>query len=367
VTSPHIPGSLDIEQIELKGFSRSIAEIEWLLLILILLYHVSPGAEVANPFGLSLSMIAFAGFILVFHYLNFYERQTRWKLAIETWVMIAFITWVLWNTGKADSSLLNLYLLVIIASAITLGKLTTFLEVTLIAAFYIFLNSHIREGFTLGEFTALMTTFSPFLLIAYITAMLAADVHYGKKMFKELAELDDMTGLLNKRSFRVMLSRETQLAERYSHSLSYMIIDADNLKEINDKYGHTAGDQLIKAIAKNIKRCLRSTDVVSRFGGDEFVALLPRMDGKGAVVIGERIRSCIENTSFDSGGKCITSSVCIGIATFPEDADSMDEVMEKADAALYQGKQGGRNRVSHIAITDNSQTEINSAPVSAAA
>ena len=125
--------SLDwnIEQIELKGFSRSLTEIEFLLLILVILYIVVPGNTFdVEPFWMTLSMLAYAVFVLGFNYINLDTPQYSWKLAIETWVMIIFITWVLWNTGNIASPLLNLYLLVIISSAIALDKMTTTMEIS---------------------------------------------------------------------------------------------------------------------------------------------------------------------------------------------------------------------------------------------
>ena len=113
--STRVLEEFDVEQIELKGFSRSIAEIEWLLLLLVLLYYMSPDARIASPAALLICMEIFGAFILGFHYVNFNLPQFRWKLAIETWVMILFITLVVWNTGSVDSPLLNLYLLVIIS------------------------------------------------------------------------------------------------------------------------------------------------------------------------------------------------------------------------------------------------------------
>ena len=115
--------------------------------------------------------------------------------------MIGFITWVLWNTGNINSPLLNLYLLVIISSAITLDKITTILEIILIFAFYLFLAVKNGMAYDLAEFSEMIIYFSPFVLVAYITTMLASDVHYGKMMFKALSETDEMTNLLNKRSF----------------------------------------------------------------------------------------------------------------------------------------------------------------------
>ncbi|MDT8397599.1 MAG: GGDEF domain-containing protein [Pseudomonadales bacterium] len=337
---------LDVEQIELKGFSRSIAEIEWLLLLLVILYYVAPGSNVSNPFGMVLSMLGFAGFVLLFHYVNYNAPQYRWKLAIETWVMIGFITWTLWNTGSTESPLFNLYLLVIISSAITLGKMVTFLEIALIGAFYFFLAHHSGLEYSIAEFSQLMIYFTPFVLVAYIATMLAADVHYGRKMFKALSETDEMTKLLNKRSFNPMFSKAAEVAVKYAHPLSAMMIDADNLKQVNDVHGHAAGDQLIIRIAEIIQDSLRTSDIICRYGGDEFVALLPQLSAERAIEAGERLRSAVANMSFDADGKRIMSTVSIGIATWPDNVHEINELLEKADETLYESKRTGRNRVS---------------------
>ena len=104
--------------------------------------------------------------------------------------MIVFITWVLWNTGNINSPLLNLYLLVIISSAITLDKVTTTLEIVLVFAFYVFLAVKNGQAYDLAGFSQMLIYFSPFVLVAYITTILASDVHYGKMMFKALSETD---------------------------------------------------------------------------------------------------------------------------------------------------------------------------------
>ena len=123
------------------------------------------------------------------------------------------------------------------------------------------------------------------------------------------------------------------------------MIDADNLKQVNDTYGHKAGDKLILTIANTIKECLRTSDIICRYGGDEFVALLPQLPATRAVETGERLRSAVENTSFDADGKKIKSTVSIGIATYPDEVGNVFELLEKADEALYECKRTGRNLV----------------------
>jgi len=340
-------GEMDIDQIELRGFSRSFAELEWLLLVLILLYTVAPGAYIENQWIILKYSLLFAAFVLAFRYLNFYQTETRWKLAIEVWVMIAYITSVLWYTGKVDSPLLNLYLLVIITSGITLGKLTTLLVLGLISALYIYMGlpTLSRGALTLEHFSHMMTVFSPYLIIAYLTTMLSADLQFAKKMFKHLSETDEMTGLMNRRSFSDVITSEHNKSVRYNRAYSILMVDADGLKIINDKHGHEAGDKLITTLAETIESCMRDTDSLARYGGDEFVVLLPETNNQQAKDAGERIRKAVENTSFDMKGNLIKATVSIGVSSYPEDADDAEGALINADRALYKSKRQGRNQV----------------------
>jgi len=339
---------IDVEQLELKGFASSIAEIEWLLLLLVILYYVAPESRILYPEALVIAMVGFTLFVLGFHYINANQQQRRWKLALETWVMIVFITWVISNTGGVQSPLINLYLLVIIISAITLGKVVTLLEIALIGTFYFYIAMADDNTYTYTEFSRLMIYFSPFVLVAYITTLLVADLHKGRNMFKALAERDDMTDLLNKRSFIPLFNQLAMEAKANGEPLTVMMIDADNLKQINDKHGHQAGDKLIRMLATRISDSLRSSDIICRFGGDEFVAALPGMSAQRALETAERLRQAVANTSFDHEGKAITGSVSIGIATYPSYVAEPGALMERADESLYLCKRAGRNRVMHF-------------------
>ena len=124
-----------------------------------------------------------------------------------------------------------------------------------------------------------------------------------------------------------------------------MMVDADNLKTVNDTYGHKAGDKLILTIASTIQDCLRTSDIICRYGGDKFVALLPQLPSYKAIETAERLRNAIENTSFDVDGKKVTTTVSIGIATYPDEVSIAEELLEKADETLYESKRAGRNTV----------------------
>ncbi len=349
----------DVEIIELRGFSRSIAELEWLLLILVILYLVTPGTTVENDWLIIKSGLLFGLFVLAFRYLNFFRRETRWKIGIEIWVMIIFITYVLWHTGKIHSPLLNLYLLVIVTSGLTMGKSTTLLILALITSVYIRMGVPVFDAdtFSIEQFGLIMTVFSPYLIIAYLTTMLSADLHFSKSRFKLLSETDEMTGLENIRSFKNTLNIEIMEASRHKHSFSVLMIDADGLKAINDEFGHDAGNMLIKTVANSIKSCLRESDRLARYGGDEFVVLLSKTSSNSALEAGERIRLAVENTSFDSAGNQLRATISIGIASYPEHAVNLEELMSRADRALYRSKEAGRNKVT-VHLTE--ETDANS-------
>src|SRR5687768_3035071 len=260
--------------------------------------------------------------------------------------MIAFITWVLWHTDGLASPLINLYLLPVITSSLTLGKFATLANVGLIAACYIFLGSHsLGELATLGFIAGFAAQLAPVLLVAYITTMFSADIRYGLQRAKLLAETDELTGLFNTRGFAIAANRLFAQALRYDRGASVLMIDSDNLKSVNDTSGHDAGNRLLRQLANAIQAELRFTDVPARYGGDEFIVLLPETPAKGALEVAERMRKVVADTPLDIQGHRIAHTISIGVACFPDDGRTLDALAARADRALYQAKQQGRNRV----------------------
>ena len=329
---------------ELRGFSRTVAEIEWLLLILVLLYQLVLSPDELTSAALSMAMFFFAAFVLSFHYANFYRKESHWKILIETMVMIVFITWVLLYTGGAASHLNQLYILVVIVSALTLGKLITLLELGLIAACYIWLGYPQRNILSLPFGTALVAQITPMLLVAYITTMLSADIRRAYGHVKLLSETDELTGVLNMRAFGVVADRVFRQAERYARPFSILMIDSDHLKSVNDTLGHEMGNRLLKLTVRCIQSELRQSDIVARFGGDEFVVILPETPSNGAIGVAERIRKSVESSPLVTRDKKVAATVSIGIAGYPNQGHDLDTVLERADHAMYASKTAGKNR-----------------------
>jgi diguanylate cyclase (GGDEF)-like protein len=336
-----------IEQEELRGISRTVAEIEWLLLILVLVYQVFAVPAAEDQAAISAGLFFYAAFVLSFRYANFYKTESRWKITIETFVMMLFITWALWFTGKLASPLVNAYLLVIITSALALGKLTTMLEMGLIAICFVLLVERSDDGMllSLANVGGLAVQLAPMILVGYVATMFSADLRFGLNQAQLLAETDNLTGLYNMRGFAIMVDRVFGQAVRHQRTASMLMIDSDNLKAVNDVHGHEAGNRLLKMVAKCIEGELRHTDVLARYGGDEFVALLPETAADRALEVAQRILKAVATAPLEFEGKRIETSVSIGLASYPEDGRSMDAVQARADRAMYLAKEQGRNRV----------------------
>lgn len=165
------------------------------------------------------------------------------------------------------------------------------------------------------------------------------------RRLEEMATTDGLTGCLNKRAFLEELEAKIRSAERFGRKLSLLVTDIDHFKSVNDTYGHDVGDMVIKGLGELLQRAKRDTDIVARFGGEEFCVLCEETDTAGAVKLAERIREELGQTVFHTDLGKLTVTGSIGVATFPNDARTAAELFKITDQALYAAKRTGRNRV----------------------
>lgn len=158
------------------------------------------------------------------------------------------------------------------------------------------------------------------------------------------ANTDPLTGLNNRTALEAALRREIDLAHRHGAPLSLVVVDIDHFKSINDNYGHTVGDNAIQAFAKCAVRTTRGSDILFRYGGEEFVALLSNTGANGALLLAERLRRAVHEMPLVCGDTCFNMSISAGLTTL-QPGDSGASLFSRADSGLYMAKQEGRNRV----------------------
>jgi diguanylate cyclase (GGDEF)-like protein len=175
-------------------------------------------------------------------------------------------------------------------------------------------------------------------------AMLRAEIAERKKVerkLRDLSEKDYLTMIFNRRKLFELLDSEIEKARRYSRPLSLIIFDLDHFKEVNDSYGHLAGDSVLKATAAVVEAVIRKNDIFARYGGEEFIVLTPETALNGARSLAEKIRAAIEQNAFEHAGSITVSA---GVSEFST-GDTDASFIEKADRALYDAKRKGRNRI----------------------
>ena len=166
---------------------------------------------------------------------------------------------------------------------------------------------------------------------------------FSKKLHK-VAITDALTGLYNRRFFQISLAKEFKRAHRYQRELSLMFIDVDHFKLFNDKNGHIKGDKALKGIAELIRRSSREHDIAARYGGEEFVLLMPETGESKAFLCADKLRKLVASANFRHDNKTDKMTVSIGVASISNCMD-YDEMLDRADQALYIAKQSGRNQV----------------------
>ncbi|TAK37171.1 MAG: GGDEF domain-containing protein [Chloroflexota bacterium] len=184
------------------------------------------------------------------------------------------------------------------------------------------------------------------LLVLALVGLAVAEASEDRRKLRELSRTDGLTGLPNYRWFRETLETEFLRSRRYGHETSLILADVDRFKAVNDTYGHQVGNHILRDLALILRRAVRDVDFPARIGGDEFAVLLPETSEEEAVAVAKRVQRAVRDTTFAAlYGLPLHVGVSLGVATYPVDASTPDELIAKADAALYAAKRSGRGQV----------------------
>jgi diguanylate cyclase (GGDEF)-like protein len=183
--------------------------------------------------------------------------------------------------------------------------------------------------------------------VADICATAIQNAHYVDRV-KQLAYLDGLTGIFNRRFFELRISEEVERARRFGTGLAVIMIDIDQFKRLNDEFGHLLGDEVLRQVSSMFHQQLRKIDVVCRYGGEEFAILLSQTNQQLALGVTEKLRRLVETWQFPGVPRAVTISA--GVASYPDHGSTRDELVRSADTGLYAAKQAGRNRVCLAAV-----------------
>ena len=180
----------------------------------------------------------------------------------------------------------------------------------------------------------------------------------ANKRLKKLSITDGLTGLFNHRHIHQLLHEEWQRTQRTGEPLAVVMLDLDKFKQVNDTYGHPTGDVILYETAQILGETAREIDMVGRYGGEEFIAILPNSDENAAAQFAERVRHTVETHVFRDEDTEVRMTMSCGLAAFPDEAaDAPEELLKRADEALYAAKEGGRNRVVSASALEEPEAE----------
>jgi diguanylate cyclase (GGDEF)-like protein len=328
------------------GYDRIMGNISWLLIAL-----VSLDIKLLPPGDTATLYLAFICFLLLVYnvgarYVVMPGKSGPFKTFVDLMIFLCFIVTVSWFTGKVTSPFISLIYLVLMATALTQGRRVTYFMAALAVTSYVLLAAeHFSMHLYEHTFVTRILEIFPFMLIAHLGAMLSNEAESARQEVEKLSLTDEVTGLHNMRNFFNLVTVQKERARRNGDCLTICMLDADNLKQINDRYGHLAGTEMIRHVARTISRNIRSSDIAARYGGDEFIVMFTGSTKESSLIAVQRIVCNLAATPFDYEGTTLTTTISAGVAAFPEDGTDIRTVIVKADEAMYTSKKEGKNRV----------------------
>jgi len=290
---------------------------------------------------------AAAGLVVLLHELTPRRWRGHYAVGFEVLAALGLASGLVWLTGGAGSPFVFTYHLVVVAAALTMGsRLAVAVAAAASLAYVSQLAFASGIGTSNGELLRVGINLGSLWLLAYLAGVYASSERRVRARVLELSQTDPLTSLYNRGQLFPRLEQEVQRTRRSGRGFCVLMVDLDGLKAINDSMGHLRGDDVLRSVGRIITSSIRGVDAAYRYGGDEFLILLPETEFIGAYVVAEKIREGVEEIGATLGKDDASTSVSIGLVSHPEDGSSTEELMIAADRAMYQAKSLGKNQIS---------------------
>jgi diguanylate cyclase (GGDEF)-like protein len=298
------------------------------------------------------ALLAAAGlFVLVVHDLLPSGALGTAKFVLEGSVAITFATLLVVLTGRDLSPFFFTFPLIVGGAALVVSARVTLALASAACLAYIVAIAPPGSGGIPPQTVAVVgINITALVLLAYVAMVIAREQRRARDAAIRLSTVDPLTGLFNRTFFFAAVEREIARSARSGRGFCLLMMDLDELKQINDQHGHFFGDRVLRGVGEVIRAGGRKIDTSARYGGDEFVVLLPETDPTGAYVLAEKIRLGVADLNVDVAGTTLQPSVSIGVVSYPEDGLTSDELMITADSQMYHSKRAGKNRVTGVPV-----------------
>lgn len=333
-----------------REYDRVVRIVSWTFLLVtatvVLATGLWPDSQAAILVLLGLSAL----FVLVVHDLLPSDALGAAKFVVEGSVAITVATLLVALTGGVISPFFFTFPLIVAGAALVVSpQITVALTATAGLGYLLATLLGSPSGIALPVAAATIgINLTALILLAYASMVVAREQRRSRDAAIRLSTIDPLTGLFNRGFFFAALEREIARSARSSRGFCLLMMDLDELKAINDRHGHFHGDRVLRGVGDVVTAGVRRIDTAARYGGDEFVVLLPETDPTGAYVVAEKIRQGVESMVVDLPDRSVVPSMSIGVVSFPEDGSTADELMISADGAMYTSKRAGKNRVTGV-------------------
>jgi diguanylate cyclase (GGDEF)-like protein len=345
-------GTIADDGVSTQTYDRVVRIVSWIFLLITTAIVAATGLWPETQPAI-LILLAFAGlFIVIVHDLLPGAALGPAKFVVEGSVAITVATLLVALTGGVDSPFFFAFPLIVGGAALVVSPTITVALAAIAGLGYLLA---VLAGSPAGSLTpataaTVGVNLTALVLLAYVAMVIARAQRRARDAAIRLSTVDSLTGLFNRTFFFAAIDREIARSARSGRGFCLLMMDLDELKTINDRFGHFQGDRVLRGVGDVITQGVRQIDTAARYGGDEFVVVLPETDPTGAFVLAEKIRIGVNAMAVDLPGGAQRPSLSIGVVSYPDDGRTADELIISADGAMYASKRAGKDRVTGVPV-----------------